>query len=381
MKRLTLATCKRSAVILLGLAGCTGYSAQTLNSEDRAQPTVPKVSQTPAIEVAQLEASDTQTTIELPASIESYERAEIMPYLPGYVGEVLTDIGDDTERGQILVRLDVPEMEAERQRRLQLVAKAQADLASQQAQIARTRAHAAELEARKKTRKSVLDRMANLVQAKALKREKLEEAQYEYDSTLAALERNRADVQAEEAQAVSAGAAVGVAQAELAKADAMMGYLEIKAPFQGVVSERNVDPGDYVRPPAGGKGAMPLLIVESVDRLRVVVMIPIEEAAKVRIGDPVTLNSVHGVSPERLSTVRAAEGQGPPAVSRIAKSLNRRSRMMRAEIDLGNPVDKRTGKRILQPGDYGKISITVEIPPAEVPTAAIEKVGRDTRLN
>jgi len=64
-------------------------------------------------------------------------------------------------------------------------------------------------------------------------------------------------------------------------------------------------------------------------------------------------------------------------IERHAKAFGSGSRMMRAEIDLANPVDPQTGRRMLMPGDYGKVTITLkqfnEIP--TVPKSAIQSKG------
>jgi len=315
-----------------------------------------KLTDSHTVQIAQAPAGEMQRQVELPVTVESYERAEIMSYVRGHVGQVHVDIGDEVKKDTVLVTLHVPEIKAEWRRRLKLLAKAKADLASRQSEVERERAKGAQLEAAKKLYQTRLEHMSNLVQSKAVKKVKLDEAQYAYESALAASESNNAEIRAAEAQVISAEAAVHVAEAERDKAQALMSYLEIKAPFDGVISERNVDTGDYVRPPTGGNMPIPLFAIENVQRLRAIVNVPIQHARQVDVGDPIQFRTIRGLPEQMLRHIRAPGGKKELTISRYAKAAHNVSRMMRVEIDLDNPVIPETGKRLLQPGDYGMIT-------------------------
>ena len=315
----------------------------------------------------------------LPVQIQGYESSKLMSRIEAYVGEVFVDIGDEMSKGQVLARLDVPEMEAEQRRKEKLVDQAVAKLNSQRSEVTRARAQRAEQGALLRKWESELNRVRSLVQEGVFKDDQLDEAQFSHDAVLAAIERVVADIQVEEAHVASAQAAVEVAQAELEKTHALMGYMEIKAPFDGVITERMVDPGDFVRPPSSGNTEMHLFRIESVQRLRAVVWLDITDASRLDNGDLVEFELVFGVSANDLKMVSAVGG-GPLRISRHAKVFRYDRKNMRAEIDVDNPAVGTSGRRVLKPGDYGKVSIRLA-EYEDVPSVAISSIGRNENGN
>ncbi len=96
----------------------------------------------------------------------------------------------------------------------------------------------------------------------------------------------------------AAGAEVQVAQAEVERAETVLGFATLRAPFDGVVTARNVDHGHLVRVAAGE----PLLVISRVDPVRVVVQVPETDALLVRPGSKTSLRVPSlpgGASPDR----------------------------------------------------------------------------------
>ena len=361
-------------VILGNYVGCSNAPTNT--------PAETSDLQTEKADIPQLAVVDSGDFIEveegLPVQIEGYESSKLMSRIEAYVGEVFVDIGDEVTKGTVLARLDVPEMDAEQRRKEKLVDQAKANLNSQRSEVARAHAQMAEQTALGLKLESQLNRVRRLVQGKVFNLDQLEEAQYAYDAVQAAMERINADIKAAEAHVVSANASVEVADAELEKTRALMGYMEIKAPFDGVITERMVDPGDFVRPPSSGQGEMHLFRIESVQKLRAIVWLDATDASRLDDGDLVEFEIVFGVSANDLKEVYAVGG-GPPQISRHAKVFRPDRKNMRAEIDLDNPIGA-SGRRILKPGDYGKISIHL----AEYkgfPSVALSSIGESENGN
>ena len=117
------------------------------------------------------------------------------------------------------------------------------------------------------------------------------------DETLNQLDSASAGLKEAEARVVSAQAGLKEAealrsktQADIAAADAdrgrmaaLLGYAKLTAPYDGVVTRRNINTGDFVQPPTAGKGE-PLYVVERRDLMRVVVDVPEADAAWVGKG-------------------------------------------------------------------------------------------------
>jgi len=363
------------AVILcsFGLPGCE----KTLPTQTPL-PTDPPTVQaaTTEVQLTSVVPADFVDEVEVPITIDGYERTDLMSRVEGYLSEVLVNIGDQVHRGQVLARLDLPEMDAELHRKEKLVDQAIANLASERSEVVRAEAQRAKQQYLKQLRNIELNRARKLVDSGAWKEDRLDEAQYAFDSVLASIQQIEADVEAARTHVRSAEAAVDVARAELKTSVAMMSYVEIRAPFDGVITSRNVDTGAFVRPPSSGAGAVPLFTIESVDRLRGVVMLPIQNASQLQDGVSVDLRRMRGVPQDRLRQLRGLEGK-PLGISRHAGAFHRGSRMMRSEIDILNPADPSTGQRLLKPGDYGKVAIQLRSF-QQVPSVPISAIGSDT---
>src|SRR5205814_5880944 len=105
-------------------------------------------------------------------------------------------------------------------------------------------------------------------------RDAVEAAEAAVLTTNAQVSAALAKIRQAEADVVEAEADVKVAQAELEKAQVLVQFATIVAPFDGVVTQRSLFPGDFVRAATEGSGHTPLLTIHRTDRMRVVVQIP-----------------------------------------------------------------------------------------------------------
>jgi RND family efflux transporter MFP subunit len=149
-----------------------------------------------------------------------------------------------------------------------------------------------------------------------------------------------AAIQQAEADLTAAGAEVQVAQAEGERAQTMLGFATLRAPFDGVVTARHVDPGHLVRV----AGSDPLLVISRVDPVRVVVEVPETDALLVRPGSWTTL---------RMPSLPGTNFTG--RVTRTSESLDSGNRTLRVEIDIANPDGT------LKPGAYVQAELDVAV--------------------
>ncbi len=321
-----------------------------------------------SISVVMVRKSTLQKTIEVPASVEGYEHSQLAPRIAGLVESVLVDIGQEVKQGDVLATLAAPELADEVARRKELAEEARFMIKSRAAEVEQAQSRIVEQEAVLTLRISEYDRTKNLVAAGALKQEKLDEAQFARAAAEAAVSRCEADIRTAQAHRDSATAAFNVAGAEVRKSETMASFRSIRAPFDGVIASRNVNPGDLVDPDSADDAPGMFEIVH-VDRLRVVLYAPMEDAVDLSAGDPAVLHSL----PARPGVKIDCQ------ITRRAKAFGRNTRMMRAEIDLGNILDPETQRRPLLPGDYGKVTIALrrfeDIP--SVPSTAIYTKGDD----
>lgn len=322
------------------------------------------------------------TTVQ-PGRIEAYESAPLYAKVTGYVREVRVDIGDRVEKDQVLVKLDVPELEDDVRQKQALVTQAKAEIRQarsaqraaeaavvsaeagvQQAQAGTGRAEAelqrwqAEstrldaLAASGSVTQKVADETRNQFRAAEAARQ---EAAALIRSAEAAAAEAQAGVEKAKADVAAAEARLAVAEAELERSETMVAYAEIKAPFAGIVTRRNVDTGHFVT--AGGTG-VPLVAVALTDRVRIFLEAPETESAKVDIGDPATVK------------VQALGGKEIPGrVTRSGWALDEQNRTLLTEIDLDNAGGP------LRPGMYATASIELERRPdvLTLPTTAVTR--------
>lgn len=375
---------------LLWTTGCGGPSAAETTSGQEQPSTagarLDRVSAArPAIKPLQLYTSQ-------PGRIEAFEQSPLYSKVTGYVEEVLVDIGDMVQKDQPLVRLWIPEMESELKQKEALVAQASADVRqaeaavvaakaavnSAAAQVAQAEAGIARIDAEHQRWKSEFTRIEQLANDGAVTRKLVDETLHQLRAAEAAQQEGQAAVQAAEASRqeaearvtkaeadqAAAAARVDVARANLQHTQTLIAYDTIKAPFDGVVTNRNVDTGHYVHP-ANGSATKPLVSVARTDKVRVFVDVPEMEAPLIDAGE-------HGDrAVVRVQSLAHREFEA--RVTRTSWSLAESNRSLRVEIDLDNP------QAVLRPGMYASATILLDERPDTLvlPIAAVMREGRD----
>jgi RND family efflux transporter MFP subunit len=321
--------------------------------------------------------------VEQPGHIEPFAQTPLLVRISGYVKTVQADIGDRVKAGQVLAELDVPELVEELNQKVALVAQAKSEITQaekllavaeknvQSAAAAVTEAMAA----RKRSTanydrwKSETARVEALVARKIIDEQTRDETLNQFRSAEAMRDEVEAKVHlTEAAQAESeakrdkshadvavAKSKANVAAAEESRVRAMVGYAKIVAPFDGIVTFRNVDVGHFLQP---GKDA-PIFVVTRWDKVRVFVDVPEADAAAITDDAKATV---------RVQVLRGREFPG--TVTRTAWALDGKSHTLRTEIDLAN------GDGMLRPGMYAYATITIS-PPAmwTLPAGAIVKTA------
>ncbi|MAI71669.1 MAG: hypothetical protein CMM01_12245 [Rhodopirellula sp.] len=301
--------------------------------------------------------------VRLPIILEGDLKTELRARIEAYVATVHGDIGERVMKGKVLVTLDAPELGATVLRRQRMLQQAQAKLSVSEgmieianAKLSQVQAARQEQQALLKLKMSVRDRYSALVDGGAVQREMLDEAVFAVSAVTAAIAKVDADIVAAQAdigaavnEAEYAKSGVDVAKAELRHATVQDQLRQIKAPFDGIITERNVDPGQLVSPT--NRDGKPLLVIEHVNVMRGVLTVPADDAEMVQVGDPVKLI---GFSEAGKVT---APGGGPLKVSRVSQTLDMTTRTMRVEIDLQNTFDEKMGRYQFLSGQYGSASI------------------------
>ena len=345
--RLLLSVCGPFMLLLVSGVSCNRSETEMFTpNEDIAQP---------LLETIKVQSSPLDRETELSASIEGEHRTEIFPRISGTIADVYVKLGDHVKKGQLLILIKAQGVADLVRHREELVKEAEAELKRRAAGIRLSKAQVRSKEAAIKIETIKKERMEALVKRGSLSKQRLDEAVFEVSSAEADLEHAHAQVESARADYEVAEAQKEVALADLEAAITEANHREIRAPFEGLVAARHVDPGDYVEPgdPNLKQGLLDLV---RYDQVRAVVYVPLEDAAFVEAGDPVILRHKSYIGNPQIKSI----GGKPLAISRKARAFNKGTRMMRTEIDIDNTLlENETGERLV-PGDYGKVKITLE---------------------
>ena len=227
-----------SALVLL-VAGCGSSSAPGPNANVQS-------ASVPTVEVVKVASRRLAISVRLPGELQAYEVVAVYPKVPAYVDSISVDRGSVVKSGQLMARLVAPELAAQRAEAQSKLQGAEAQRAEAEAKLASDDGTYQRLKAASSTPGVVAGN-------------DLEITQKAVDGDRARLEAARKSEQA--------------AEASLKSISEIEGYLLIRAPFDGVVTERNVHPGALVGP-NGSSGQWPLARVEQTGRLRLVVPVP-----------------------------------------------------------------------------------------------------------
>lgn len=293
------------ACLSAGFAACT--SAVSDNQSAKKEPEVQSVV---VVDVQSLQPSKRVT---LPGELKPWNRVNMYAKVKGYVRSLSVDRGTAVRKGQVLARLEAPEVLAE-------LSGAQAQLQAQEATLVEQTTRA---------------RASRLVYQRLLQTAKTEGAVSANE-----LDQAQARMQADSAMVAVARGTVQAARSNFQAKGDLRQYLTITAPFDGVVIERNISPGALV---GAGDSGKPLFVLEDSRTLRLTVAIPEAFANQLPARSAVsfTVNAI----PERRFTAQLA---------RTGESLIETNRSMMAEFDVNN------AGHALKAGMYAEVTLPVE---------------------
>lgn len=321
-------------------------------------------------------------TIEEPGQVEGFEEAPLYAKLPAFVENVNVDIGQHVKEGEVLAVLRIPELQREFEQKVAAVKQAESAVDQAKAAIAVSRAAVTSAKAKLSQAKATIERteadyqrwhseytrMAELADKRSITRKAADEAQDQLrsadaarketastvESAQAAVGESEAKEQAAIADETGARAKVRLAEADEAHVKELLGYTEIKAPFQAVVTRRNVHKGYFVQP-AEASGGKPLFAVSRTDLLRAIAYVPEADAPFVTVGTRADIRV-----PAMGNKVFAER------IKRTSVALDSATRTLRVEADL------KIEDQVWRPGLYIYVNLTAERPNTLiVPTTAV----------
>jgi len=283
-----------SILVIASLNSCTSSEAKTGDDKKEKK----EAEAAPALETFSLEKGHLSSTLSIPGELIAYQQVDIYAKVNSFVKKLYADVGSQVTAGQLLATMEAPELTSQ-------LAGAQSRLKSYEAIYIASKATYNRLYETSQTPGTV--------------------SQNDLDQALAKMNSDHAQLDA--------------AQSAYKEVAETRNYLEIHAPFSGVISARNANLGAYAGP--SGKGSeFPLFVLQEQKKLRLVVSIP--EAYTGFLNDKSEVNF----------TVKALPNESFKAkVKRLAGALDYRLRSERVEMDVDN-----TNKKLL-PGMVSEVKI------------------------
>jgi membrane fusion protein, multidrug efflux system len=284
-----------AVLAVLLLAGGATLSARVLRARALARDTARAA--VPTVAVIHPSGGQPDQDLVLPCTLAAYEESPIFARTSGYLVRWYQDIGSRVGKGELLARIDTPELDQELNQ-----ARAARQQVAAQVELARITA----------------DRWVDLLRQRAVSAQ-------ETDQQTSAYRQAQANLAA--------------ADANVRRLEQLEGFKEVYAPFAGVLTRRNVDPGALIGAGATGRE---LFDLARVDRLRVTANVPEAYAPAVAVGAPATVT---------LQEFPGAAFTG--TVARTAESIDPATRTLLTEVEVPNPAGR------LLPGSFGQVRIPV----------------------
>lgn len=276
-----------AAVLFSSCSSSSAHTAETMTAEKNT-----------VRDAFHLKKDKFSTNLQIPGELLAYQQVDLYAKLSGFVKELKVDIGSEVREGELLAVLEAPELFSQ-------------FLASE------SRLHALE---------------ATSAASTANYRRLLETSK-----TPGTVSQNDLDLALARKNADEAG--LEAARANVKELGVLKSYLEIRAPFAGIITSRNANPGAYVGP--SGKGSeFPLFTLQEQKRLRLAVSVPEAFTGFIRQDDELSFS------------VRSNPGlEFRAKVKRLSGALDLRLRSERIEMDVDNE------NKLLLPGTVAEVAL------------------------
>lgn len=323
------------------ICGCSSLE----NKKPEKSDTVKESSENSAYAVVPVRSALLSREIDLPGELQAFRSVPVHAKVQGYVEWIGVDRGSLVKAGEVIMRVSAPELDARCATAMAKVKTETANLKEAEAGLESDLALALEVKAKGEADALNLKRLHQAARVEgAVAPVEIETAEKTVEGDSARRHSMDSKVIASRSIISAHKANVAAAENELTAIKQMRSYLNISAPFDGVITERNVHEGSIVGvDPGRDENKKPLLKVEDTKRLRLVVSVPEDLCSGVTSGATLTFTV-----PAHLG--RVFQGK----VSRISYSLERHTRTMPVELDVDNT------SQLLQPGMFANVKWKVK---------------------
>ena len=277
------------------------YSLAEKKNTNRVLAEQTTASAVPVVAVIHATPLNADSGLVLPGALQAFVESPIYARTNGYLKKWYKDIGSNVKQGELLAEIDTPEID-------QQLSQARADLGTSEANVNLSATTAA--------------RYQDLIKTDSVSKQEVDNAVGDYNA-------KKAMVQS--------------AEANVKRLEDLESFKRVYAPFTGVITQRNVDPGTLINAGNGGT-AKELFDLAQIDPIRAFVAVPQSFAPSIRTGQHACLE---------LSEMSGQKFCGQ--VARTADSIDPATRTLRTEVDVPNPAGK------LLPGAYAEVHFDVKV--------------------
>ena len=298
-----------------------------------------------SVDVVKVKRSPFVSKLLLPGNITPLIEAPIFARASGYVVKRSVDIGDHVSANQLMATIDAPDLD-------QQVAQGRAALSQARQQLGQAEATLEQSQAQLELARVTWDRYRILVTKGAVSKQDADQQKSTFDTSGAVVNANKANIRAAQDN-------VQAAQANVDRLISLQSFKELRAPFAGVVTQRNVDVGSYVSTNGSQSGTTSysaslslgsngstgqnsnLFSVAQINVLRILIQVPQSDAPSIRVGQPA-----------EVFVQEFRNRSFPGRVTRTADSLDPTSRTLLTEVQVDN------SPQTLFPGMYATVQFS-----------------------
>jgi len=304
------------ALLVLLIGGAITFLNRRSESNALAKET--EAVSVPTVAVVQPQTEPGNDELVLPGNLQAYIESPIFARTNGYLLRWYKDIGSQVRQGELLATIDTPEVDQE---------------------LSQARATREQIKAALALAKISADRWENLRKTDSVSQQETDQQASGYQQALANL---------------------AAADANLHRLEDLESFKNVYAPFSGVLTRRNVDPGALINSGAGTTGGTgtgrELFDIARVDPLRVYVSVPQAYAPNIKVGMKANV------------TLQEFPGQKfTGTVARTADAIDPATRTLNTEVDVPNKDGK------LLPGSFGQVHFATgtSVPRITIPVNAM----------
>jgi RND family efflux transporter MFP subunit len=320
-----------TALIVVGFF--VGYLPRQKREQVLAAESKETGSTLPLVNVARVTRAEGKSNLVLPGNIQAVTEAPILARSTGYIRKRYVDIGDRVKAGQVVAEIEAPELD-------QQILQARAQIEQARSSVQQADAAIQQARANENLARLTAGRMTNLLARGVVSKQDNDNAQAQYEA-------QQANVKALVQAAAAAGSNVNAAEANLSRLNQMKTYQTVRAPFDGVITLRNVDTGALVN-----EGNTLLYRIAQTGTLRIYVNLPQADTESVKAGQRADI-SIAEITGRKFTGV----------VTRTSNALDPTTRTLLTEVQVPNVGG------VLMPGMFAQVDLTVprQDPPLLIP--------------